>query len=535
MADPLRRPRTAEVITGSLGDVRDSLGGAVALPVIGLGPAGGVPGLCRSNGGSGSKGRCGRRYRCSRRDSRDRSPNAELRRPEARLRSSLPGWTAEGAAEKNLPSPRPCPDGSPSCSCSRFGAHKIATIQRNLASVSISGKGGARCSALAQGRAMTKIILSYRRSDSRDISGRIFDKLALQYGRDSVFIDIDSIPFGVDFRDYLNDALAETDILLAVMGHRWVGDGDPPRIHEENDWVRLEIETALSRGIPVVPILVNGATMPKPETLPKSLAQLAFRNAADVDSGREFHQQVERLMRSMDRLLASGRVQKGPAVPVEARKQPSNVEADGRSADTQPVALESAANSAPNVPGQATEPMQHDRGRNAGSATSRAGIALPDITEPAKPNYTAKVSFRLPGIVPGHSANERDNGLENTIADAMLADFDDRPAKTVDQNASTGPDRTTGSAEGYHTGAGLGPAAAVEQASEPACSQEYLEHGPPSSASRFVLPTPTKLSRTRAATAKRSRIGGRRRVELIILSVVVAILVVMMAIPAAKW
>jgi len=152
---------------------------------------------------------------------------------------------------------------------------------------------------------MPKIILSYRRSDSDAIAGRIRDKLVSHYGDESVFMDIDSIPFGLDFREHVKTALSENDILIAVIGPKWVGpDADGrARINEETDPVRIEVETALKRDIPVVPVLVGGASMPSPSLLPTGLQDLPFRNAAQIDAGRDFHQHMERLIRSMDRIL----------------------------------------------------------------------------------------------------------------------------------------------------------------------------------------------------------------------------------------
>src|ERR1700730_8699201 len=142
---------------------------------------------------------------------------------------------------------------------------------------------------------MAKIILSYRRSDSEAIAGRIRDKLVSHYGDDSVFMDIDSIPFGLDFREHVKNALLENDILIAVIGPKWMGPdvNNRSRINEETDPVRIELETALKRNIPVVPVLVGGASMPLPAELPDGLKDLPFRNAAQIDAGRDFHQHME--------------------------------------------------------------------------------------------------------------------------------------------------------------------------------------------------------------------------------------------------
>lgn len=152
---------------------------------------------------------------------------------------------------------------------------------------------------------MPKLIISYRRSDSDAMAGRIRDNLVAYYGNDAVFIDVDNIPFGKDFRDHIREAFSNHDLMLAVVGQKWLGPrkGGRARIQEETDPVRVEIEMALQRSMPMVPVLVNGARMPKPEELPDSLKAFSFRNAAEVDSGRDFRQHMERLIRSIDSIL----------------------------------------------------------------------------------------------------------------------------------------------------------------------------------------------------------------------------------------
>lgn len=147
-----------------------------------------------------------------------------------------------------------------------------------------------------------RIVLSYRRLDAGAIAGRIFDKLAKHYGETNVFMDIDSIPFGVDFREHIRKELDKCDVLLAIIGPHWAGDRKHARINSEADLVRIEIETALQRKIPVVPILVDETAMPEPESLPESLRPLTFRNAAPVDSGRDFHPHMDRLIRDLNDL-----------------------------------------------------------------------------------------------------------------------------------------------------------------------------------------------------------------------------------------
>src|SRR5262249_17171733 len=150
------------------------------------------------------------------------------------------------------------------------------------------------------------IAIFYRRDDSAAITGRIFDRLVAHYGVGSVFRDIDNIPLGVDFREHINTILAGTDITLVLVGKRWSGPRPRRRrrIDDPADPVRVEVETALRNGMPVVPVLVEGAAMPNVEQLPDSLKELVYRNGLEVDSGRDFDQHIERLIRNMEPILA---------------------------------------------------------------------------------------------------------------------------------------------------------------------------------------------------------------------------------------
>ena len=168
-----------------------------------------------------------------------------------------------------------------------------------------------------------KIILSYRRSDSDVITGRIRDKLASYYGDDDVFMDIDSLSLGFDYRKQIKDALLQNKIFIAIIGPKWLGaKGTETRINEENDPVRIEVETALQQGIPVIPVLVSGATMPNATELPSSLQNLCYLNAAEVDGGRDFHQHMGRLIKGIDQILNTSEAP--PAEKVSSTRQASS-------------------------------------------------------------------------------------------------------------------------------------------------------------------------------------------------------------------
>jgi hypothetical protein len=112
---------------------------------------------------------------------------------------------------------------------------------------------------------MNKILISYRREDSADVTGRIYDRLIQQFGREAVFMDVDSIPLGVDFRVHLDEQVAKCEVFLAVIGRDWMqhlGSTGRTRLDDPRDFVRIEIESALKRQIPV---LVRGASIPLAE------------------------------------------------------------------------------------------------------------------------------------------------------------------------------------------------------------------------------------------------------------------------------
>jgi hypothetical protein len=122
-----------------------------------------------------------------------------------------------------------------------------------------------------------------------------------------VFIDVDSIELGVDYREVISNAVRRCDILLAVIGHQWVTTEDEDgarRLFEADDLVRLEIEAALNRDIRVIPVLVDGAAMPKVQDLPPSLTTLARRNGLQVRH-ETFRHDAQRLLQAVQKVLAS--------------------------------------------------------------------------------------------------------------------------------------------------------------------------------------------------------------------------------------
>lgn len=147
---------------------------------------------------------------------------------------------------------------------------------------------------------MPRIFISYRRSDSAAVSGRIYDRLCTAFGEKSVFKDVDVIPPGANYPSLLNDAIANCDVLLAIIGAHWLtaaeGNGQR-RLDNPDDFVRIEIEAALKRDIGlVIPVLVDDAEMPPTTELPEPLRPMYYRNAAIVRNDPDFNRDMARLI-----------------------------------------------------------------------------------------------------------------------------------------------------------------------------------------------------------------------------------------------
>jgi hypothetical protein len=151
-----------------------------------------------------------------------------------------------------------------------------------------------------------RVFISYRREEAGYTAGWLFDKLVEHLGKGQVFKDVDSIQLGDDFAEVIRDAVASCEVLLALVGMRWLtitGEDGQRRLDDPHDFVRLEIETALARNIRVIPVLVDGAQMPRKEELPPSLAKLVRRQALELSWSR-FGADLGRLLRVLDGGLA---------------------------------------------------------------------------------------------------------------------------------------------------------------------------------------------------------------------------------------
>jgi predicted ATPase len=133
-----------------------------------------------------------------------------------------------------------------------------------------------------------RIFLSYRREDSAGYAGRLHDTLAMRFGPENVFLDVDSIEPGANFETVLEETLAGCDTFLVLIGPRWSDTEDASgrkRLFDRTDYVRREIELALSTGTTrIIPVLVDGTHLPDPGDLPDSIAPLVKHQAVSLSN-----------------------------------------------------------------------------------------------------------------------------------------------------------------------------------------------------------------------------------------------------------
>ncbi|MEW6401277.1 MAG: toll/interleukin-1 receptor domain-containing protein [Chloroflexota bacterium] len=153
---------------------------------------------------------------------------------------------------------------------------------------------------------MARIFISYRRQDSPLMTGRIYDRLERAFGENKVFRDIDDIGPGEDFRAKLAREIDKSDILLIIIGPKWESISDEKgnrRLDDPDDFVRLEVEGGLKRTDKIViPVLVEGTSMPQPNRLTESLRELCYRNAVSVRQDPDFNHDMERLIHEIKRI-----------------------------------------------------------------------------------------------------------------------------------------------------------------------------------------------------------------------------------------
>jgi TIR domain len=165
-----------------------------------------------------------------------------------------------------------------------------------------------------------QIFISYRRDDSSGWAGRLYDHLNAHFASSQIFMDVDNLDPGVDFVEAIEKSVGSCDVLIAVIGRRWLISSDEEggrRLDNQEDFVRIEIATALKRGIRVIPVLVEDASMPRPRELPDDLKSLSRRNALEVSHNR-FKADSELLTRAIERVLEAEQRQREEKERLEA-------------------------------------------------------------------------------------------------------------------------------------------------------------------------------------------------------------------------
>ncbi len=184
---------------------------------------------------------------------------------------------------------------------------------------------------------MPKIFISYRRDDSQHQADRLHSALSRKIPKRDIFIDVDNIPVGINFVQHLDQQVAQCDVLLALIGPDWLEAKNPQtgqrRLDDPKDFVRIEIASALKRGIPVAPILLDGAALPPEHSLPDDLKPLRLMNGVEVRR-MTFDADAERLILGLDRTWAAAAAATRPA---PGRTPPASGAGKGNASWTGPV------------------------------------------------------------------------------------------------------------------------------------------------------------------------------------------------------
>ena len=172
------------------------------------------------------------------------------------------------------------------------------------------------------------IFISYRRDDAAGYAGRLYDRLATHFGAERVFMDVEGIEPGADFVEAIERAVGSCEALIVIIGDEWLAaDGaGRRRLDDPTDFVRVETATALARGIRVVPVLVEGAVMPRADQLPADLVPLTRRQAVEL-SHKQWDASTAELIRTLERILNQnkpGVTKASPAEPKRSSDAPSS-------------------------------------------------------------------------------------------------------------------------------------------------------------------------------------------------------------------
>jgi hypothetical protein len=209
---------------------------------------------------------------------------------------------------------------------------------------------------------MAGIFISYRRGSTAAFAGRLFDRLSTQFGKDKTFMDVDGIEPGEDFVEVLENRLTDAVAMVVLIGPDWlhVKDArDRNRLDNPDDFVRLEVATALRRKVRVIPVLMDDAHMPTAEELPSDLALLSRRQAIAISHAR-FHQDTAELITVLEKQLVA---RDGPANAGQAEEARWKARAEQLTREAQRV---------PQTSESQRQKTWEEKGREAENSKSRA-------------------------------------------------------------------------------------------------------------------------------------------------------------------
>ena len=155
-----------------------------------------------------------------------------------------------------------------------------------------------------------RMFLSYRRSDAAVAADNIYRFLSRRFGEDQIFKDVNSIPLGVDFRDQLSMEIQTCGVFVAIIGENWLnaqGADGKRRLDDPADFVRIETELALERGIPIVPVLIGRVRMPEESELPASMSRMTFQQSFELRPGPEFDRDLKKLAKGIGQIRSSSK------------------------------------------------------------------------------------------------------------------------------------------------------------------------------------------------------------------------------------
>jgi hypothetical protein len=189
------------------------------------------------------------------------------------------------------------PTSSPAAPPASFEELPLSEIQEN-ARLGIKKDGLARPK---EDERFGGVFISYRRNEAAAYAGRLYDRLAVRFGRERVFLDMENIGRGADFVEAITDAAESCAVMVALISRGWARATGGEQ-GDEDDYVRLEVAAALGRKIPLIPITIQGASMPRAKELSNDLAPIARRNAFELRDAR-WERDVEDLILDLEKLL----------------------------------------------------------------------------------------------------------------------------------------------------------------------------------------------------------------------------------------